>query len=338
MKKNFLIASALILAVQSFAFGQNIEIYDIHEHYVPDCYKQALLEHGTKGIESDGLPTPDWSVEKQLKFMDKMNIKTAFISLASPHPYWGDNKETVELVRKINDEGAAIVSKYPDRFKLFATLPLPNIENSIKEINYAYDELHAVGIKLPTSVDGVYLGDKKFESIFEELNKRKAIVVLHPVQTLNLPDSAIKEYPPAMALYLNETTIAVLNLIYSGALEKYPDIKFIIPHGGSLLPSLSDRLEGFQKLAESKSKNKISSVKIYLNKFYYDLAGFAVPNQLYGLLNMTDSSHLLYGSDYPYAFPDFIQNQKIKLDKTKLLNRSQKNKIYKKNIHLLFNF
>ncbi len=320
MKKNFLIASALILAVQSFAFGQNIEIYDIHEHYVPDCYKQALLEHGTKGIESDGLPTPDWSVEKQLKFMDEMNIKTAFISLASPHPYWGNNKETVELIRKINNEGAAIVSKYPDRFKLFATLPLPDIENSIKEINYAYDELHAVGIKLPTSVGGVYLGD------------------LHPVQTLNLPDSAIKEYPPAMALYLHETTLAVLNLIYSSTLEKYSDIKFIIPHGGSLLPSLSDRLEGFQKLAESKSKNKISSVKIYLNKFYYDLAGFAVPNQLYGLLNMTDSSHLLYGSDYPYAFPDFIQNQKIKLDKTKLLNRSQKNKIYKKNIHLLFNF
>ena len=335
MKKNFLIASALILAVQSFAFGQNIEIYDIHEHYVPDCYKQALLEHGTKGIESDGLPTPDWSVEKQLKFMDEMNIKTAFISLASPHPYWGNNKETVELIRKINNEGAAIVSKYPDRFKLFATLPLPNIENSIKEINYAYDELHAVGIKLPTSVDGVYLGDKKFESIFEELNKRKAIVVLHPVQTLNLPDSAIKEYPPAMALYLNETTIAVLNLIYSGALEKYPDIKFIIPHGGSLLPSLSDRLEGFQKLAESKSKDKISDVKIYLNKFYYDLAGFAVPNQLYGLLNMTDSSHLLYGSDYPYAYPEFITKQKEKLDKTKLLNKKDKIKIYKYNYEFL---
>ena len=250
MKKNFLIISALILALQSVAFGQNIDIYDIHEHYIPDCYKQALLEHGSKGIESDGLPTPDWSVEKQLKFMDEMNIKTAFISLASPHPYWGNNKETVELIRKINNEGAAIVSKYPDRFKLFATLPLPDIENSIKEINYAYDELHAVGIKLPTSVDGVYLGDEKFDTVFRELNKRKAIVVLHPVQTLNLPDSAIKEYPPAMALYLNETTIAVLNLIYSGALEKYSDIKFIIPHGGSLLPSLSARLEGFQNLSE----------------------------------------------------------------------------------------
>lgn len=331
MKKKILLVSALILAVQSLAFAKNIDIYDIHEHYVPDCYKKALLLHGTKGIESDGLPVPDWNIEKQLKFMDKMGIKTAFISLASPHPYWGNSKETIELVRKINDEGAQIVLKYSDRFKLFATLPLPDIENSLKEINYAYDELHAVGIKLPTSVNGVYLGDEKFAPVFEELNKRKAIVVLHPVQALNLPNSDIKEYPPAMALYLNETTLAVLNLIYSSTLEKYPDIKFIIPHAGALLPSLSDRLEGFQKLAQNKSKNKISDVKIYLNKFYYDLAGFAVPNQLFGLLNMTDISHLLYGSDYPYAYPEFITKQKEKLDKTKLLNKKDKIKIYKYN-------
>lgn len=323
--------------LQLSVFAHDAEIYDIHQHYVPSCYKEALLLHGTKGTESDGLPTPDWSIEKQLKTMDDLGIKTAFISIATPHPYWGDINETRTLVRKINDEGAKIVSNYPTRFKLIATLPLPDVENSIKEIDYAYDELNTVGIKLPTNVDGIYLGDEKFDPIFRELNKRKAVVILHPVEFPNLPDSIIKKYPSAVALYLQETTFAVLNLIYSGTLEKYPDIKFVIPHGGSLLTSLVDRLEGFHPLVQSKTDYKLDDVKKQLSRFYYDLAGFPVPNQLYGLLNMTDDTHLLYGSDYPYAFPNFIQSQKEKLDKTKLLNKKQKNKVYNENIQLLFN-
>lgn len=320
--------------MQLSAFAQNF--YDIHQHYVPDCYKQALLLHGTKGSESDGLPTPVWNVEEQLKTMDDLGIKVAFISLATPHPYWGDKDETVKLIRQINDEGAKIVSQYPDRVKLFATLPLPDVEASIEEINYAYDKLHAVGIKLPTNVGGIYIGDKKFDPVFNELNKRKAIVVLHPVQFPNLPESTIKNYPPAVALYLQETTYAVLNLIYSGQLEKYPDIKFVIPHGGSFLTSVADRLDGFQPLVQSRTDYKLDDVKTQLNRFYYDLAGFPVPNQLFGLLNITDDSHLLYGSDYPYAFPNFIQSQKEKLDKTKLLTKKQKKKVYKDNFELLF--
>lgn len=239
--------SAVWLSLQSVALSKTIEIYDIHAYYVPECYKQALLGHGTQGFESDGRATPEWSIEKHLNFMDKMPIKTAFISLASLHPYWGNTKETVDMVRKIPVEGAKIVSKYPERCKLFATLPLPDIENSLKEIDYAYDACTAVGIKLPTSVDGIYLGDEKFDPVFKALHKRKALVVLHPVQTLRLPASALKDYPPAMALYLHETTFTVLNVLYSATLERYPDITFIIPHGGSLLPSLADRLEGFQK-------------------------------------------------------------------------------------------
>ena len=323
-----------LFPIHSFA---KVEGYDIHQHYIPQSYKQALLRHGQAGAESDGLPTPAWSVEEQLKTMDNLGIKVAFLSLATPHPYWGNNTETVKLVREINDEGAQLVKTYPERFKLLATLPLPDVENSLAEIRYAYDTLHAVGIKLPTHAGDVYLGDPPFDPILKELNDRKAIVVLHPVQFANLPDSTLKQLPPAIALYLQETTYAVLNLIYSGTLEKYPDIKFVIPHGGSFLTAVADRLEGFQALAQSKSKHKLEDVKKQLGKFYYDLAGFAVPNQLYGLLNMTDESHLLYGSAYPYAFAHFIKSQKEKLDKTNLLNRKQKRKVYKKNFEILFN-
>ena len=338
MKSKLLSVVLLMGLLQPVARAEQDGLYDVHQHYVPECYRQALLSHAdAKGTESDGLPTPDWDVEKHLKWMDAMNIKVAFLSLASPHPYWGDKKETAELVRRINDEGAKIAQNCPGRLKLLATLPLPDVDRSIEEIAHAYDDLKAVGIKLPTNVDGVYLGDEKFAPVFEELNKRKAIVVLHPVQSLNLPDSSIKDLPPAIAMYLMETTYAVLNLIYSSTPERYPDIKFIIPHGGSLLPALADRLEGFQKLAQAKSKEQLDDVRKTLGRFYYDLAGFAVPNQLYGLLNMTDESHLLYGSDYPYAYPNFISSQKDKLDRTDLLNQDKRKAIYRSNAQSLFN-
>lgn len=334
--KHFVLAVISLLCFQTYSFAKETEIYDIHQHYVPESYKQALLKHGTKGTESDGLPLPKWSVEEQLKFMDKFNIKTAYISLATPHPYWNDEEETINIVREINNEGAEIVKKYPERFKLLATLPLPNVENSIKEIDYAYDTLNAVGIKLPTNAGGIYLGEKDFEPVFEKLNERKAVIVLHPVSQAAVPDTIFKQYPPAVVQYLQETTTAVMNLILSGTLEKYTDIKIVIPHGGSLLPALADRLEAMQGLLELKAGRKLPPIKETLSKFYYDLAGFPVPNQLYGLLNMTDADHLLYGSDYPYAFENYIQPQKEKLEKNKLLTKKQKTKIFKQNTELLF--
>ena len=334
--KLFILTIISLLCFQTYSFAKETEIYDIHQHYIPESYKQALLKHGTKGTESDGLPLPKWSVEEQLKFMDNFNIKTAYISLASPHPYWNDEKETINIIREINNEGAEIVKKYHERFKLLATLPLPNVENSIKEIDYAYDTLNAVGIKLPTNAGGIYLGEKYFEPIFEKLNERKAVIVLHPVSQAEIPDTIFKGYPPAVVQYLQETTLTVMNIILSGTLEKYTNIKIVIPHGGALLCALADRLEAMQGLLELKAGKKLPSVKETLSKFYYDLAGFPVPNQLYGLLNITNSEHLLYGSDYPYAFEQYIQPQKEKLKKTKLLTKKQKNKIFKDNIEHLF--
>ncbi len=334
--KLFILTIISLLCFQTHSFAKETEIYDIHQHYIPECYKQALLKHGINGSESDGLPLPKYSVEEQLKFMDNFNIKTAYISLSSPHPYWNDKKETINIIRQINNEGYNIVKKYPKRFKLLATLPLSNVEESIKEIDYAYDILNAVGIKLPTNAGGIYLGEKYFEPIFEKLNERKAVIVLHPVSQTEIPDTIFKGYPPAVVQYLQETTLTVMNIILSGTLEKYPNIKIVIPHGGALLCALADRLEAMQGLLELKAGKKLPSVKETLSKFYYDLAGFPVPNQLYGLLNITNSEHLLYGSDYPYASEQYIQPQKEKLEKTKLLTKKQKNKIFKGNVEQLF--
>ena len=299
---------------------------DIHAHYLSDGYRAALLKHGSKGSESDGLPAPQWSVDAHIEMMNNLGIERAFLSLASPHSYFGDDVETVELTREINEFGADIVKRYPQRFALFATLPLPLIDQSLTEIEHAFDQLNAVGIKLPTNAGGIYLADQRFEPIFNALNQRRAIVELHPVRPAVAP-IVPRNTPTAVVDYLVETTRTVSDMILGGLTARFNQIRWIIPHGGALLPSLVDRLVGMKPLLPDKSVD----VRAEFARLYYDVAGFAVPNQLLGLLQMTTIDHILYGSDYPYAFPAFIGGEMQKLSSTDILNDQQRSKIFYRN-------
>lgn len=311
------------------------KIIDIHAHYLSEGYRAALLRHGSKGTESDGLPAPQWSIDAHLEMMSNLHIDRAFLSLASPHCSFGDPVETVELTREINSFGADIVKRYPKKFSLFATLPLPLIESSLAEINYSFDRLNAVGIKLPTNADGIYLTDERFSPIFDALNQRSAIVVLHPV-TPSVNPVVPRNTPAAVVDYLVETTRAVSDMIINGLTARYSKIRWIIPHGGSLLPSIVDRLIGFQPLLKTKTNPDLPDIRAEFAKLYYDVAGFAVPNQLLGLLKMTDVEHILYGSDYPYAFPHFINGEMQKLLSTDILSETQQQNIFADNINRLF--
>ena len=313
------------MAVMSFnpTVEARSKVIDIHAHYLSDGYRKALLRHGSIGSESDGLPAPKWSLDAHLEMMSNLNIERAFLSLASPHSYFGDDQESVELTREINEYGADIVKKYPQHFGLFATLPLPTVEQSLIEIEYAFDRLNAVGIKLPTNADGVYLTDERFAPIFDALNRRRSIVVLHPVRPA-VNAIVPRNTPTAVVDYLVETTRTVTDMIIGGLTVRYPDIRWIIPHGGAMLPSLIDRLIGMKPLLPDKSVD----IRAEFSKLYYDLAGFAVPNQLLGLLQMTAVEHILYGSDYPYAFPTFIGGEMQKISSTDILSDYQRRKIF----------
>ena len=299
------------------------KIIDVHAHYISDGYRKALLRHGSLGSESDGLPAPQWSLDKHLEMMSNLGIERAFLSLASPHSYFGDDAESVELTREINEYGADIVRKYPQHFALFATLPIPTVDQSLIEINYAFDRLNAVGIKLPTNAGGFYLADDHFTPIFDALNQRRALVVLHPVRPA--VDAIVpRNTPTAVVDYLVETTRTVTDMITGGLTVRYPNIRWIIPHGGALLPSLIDRLVGMKPLLPDKSID----IRAEFSKLYYDLAGFAVPNQLLGLLRMTTVEHILYGSDFPYAFESFIGGEMQKISSTDILSDAQRQKIF----------
>ncbi|WPC44038.1 amidohydrolase family protein [Clostridium sp. JS66] len=320
--------------------GNGIPKIDMHTHYLPQAYKDALLNRGEKN--PDGFPTPKWDPEVHLKIMEQLGISRSMLSISSPHINFGDRNAAKILARKVNEDGAELVKKYPGRFGLFASLPLPNVEDSIEEIQYAKEILHVDGFALPTNTQGVYLGNPCLDPVFEELNRHKAVVVLHPNKPSSVPENVAEGLPIPMMEFLFDTTRTVINMILKGTLKKFPDIKFIIPHAGAFLPILADRIAGAIQIAPHSFGENVkleeNRIDIYdaLKNLYYDIAGVCLPRQLAVLLQIVNVDHLLYGSDYPYTPNIGCSILADALDKTNLLNDEQRHAIYHDNVLKLF--
>jgi predicted TIM-barrel fold metal-dependent hydrolase len=317
---------------------ENISKIDVHAHYLPKAYKEALLRYC--GKYPDDFPTPDWNPEKHLEAMNRLGIAASILSLSSPHINFGDREITKALARESNEEGAALVREYPGRFGLFASLPLPDLEDSIAEIQYGMDILHADGFTLPTNTQGVYLGNGCLDPVMEELNKYKSVVAIHPNRPSSVPAKVVEGLPiPAMEFFF-DTTRTVVNMILKGTMKRFPDIKFIIPHAGAFLPILSDRLAlslqalpgTFGKQVNPKEIDVYSSLK----GLYYDLAGVCLPRQLPCLMQLVDTDHFLYGSDYPYTPVSGCMTLADMLDKTGILMEEQRHSIHSENALGLF--
>lgn len=311
---------------------------DLHTHYLPQAYKQALRKYC--GEYPDGFPTPDWSPEQHLEAMNRLGIAVSMLSLSSPHIHFGDKKITKDLARTANENGAELVGKYPGKFGLLASLPLPDAEDSIAEIQYAADILRADGFTVPTNTLGVYLGNPCLNAVFEELNRRKSVVALHPNKPALVPEHVVEGLPVPMMEFLFDTTRTVVNLIITGALSRFSDITFIIPHAGAFLPVLADRLAPALQLMPSVFGDHIGgeAPDIYaaLQGLYYDLAGACLPRQLANLMQIVGTDHFVYGSDYPYT-PDFAcESLAGALDTTELLTRGDRRLIYTNNALRLF--
>ena len=302
---------------------------DFHVHYLPQAYKEAVELHG--GGLVDKFPTPPWSVEQHLEDMEKLKIATAFLSLSSPHLSFGSEEKAKTIARKSNEEGAEIVRKYPERFGLFASLPLPNVQASLKEIEYASTVLKADAIELPTNARGVYLGDPKLDPVFELLNQYKSVVHIHPNRPSQIPENVIEKVNIPAVEFFFDTTRTVVNLIVNGVFLRYPDIKWVVPHAGALLPLLADRLNANFVHGLIKCDGEVPDIYAQLNNLYYDVAGFCVPRQLSALFQIADISHMLYGSDYSYTPAWACSWLADDLEKTELLSAEDRQAIFGEN-------
>jgi len=260
---------------------------DFHHHFLPPRHVEKILTQRESGTP------PKWSPQISLDVMDKNGIETAICGLVQPGVWLGDVQESRNMARYCNEYGSKMVSDYPGRFGFFAAIPLPDTEGSLREIDYAMGTLKADGIGLMTQFDGKYLGDPAFTPVLEELNRRKAIVYTHPTQP-QCCTGLVPGVTVATIEYATDTTRTIASLIFSGAAERFPDIRFIFSHGGGTVPFLLGR---FETLGAAKKMQTGAAVQ--LKRFYYEVAQANHPGALDALLRMAPISNVLFGSDYP---------------------------------------
>jgi predicted TIM-barrel fold metal-dependent hydrolase len=264
---------------------------DVHHHIVPPAQRKMNIERrGGKG-------GPAWSPEKSLEDMDKAGVAYSITSIINPGPWYGNVEEASRrLARECNDYAAKLRSDHPKRFGVFAAIAPVDTEGSLKEIAYAYDQLKVEGIALWTSYEGKYLGDVSFVPVLEELNRRKAVVYVHPTPPACCT-RAVEGVPPSAIEYGTDTTRTVASLIFgkAGSAFKFPDIRWIWSHSGGTIPFLTSR---FVRLAWER-KMKDDPVAI-LRRYHYEIAQGNTPGQLAALMKMVPIAQVMFGSDYPY--------------------------------------
>ena len=269
---------------------------DVHAHYLPEAYRVALLAGGHG--QPDGFPQiPDWSAEQHLAAMDRLGIETSLLSISSPGVHLGDEAATRDRAREVNEAGRRAVVDHPGRFGLFASLPLPDVDAAIAEIAYCCDQLDVAGFTLLTNIGGTYLGDRAFEPVFDELDRRGTRLFIHPTSPACWEQTSF-DRPRPMVEFFFDTTRAVVDLVLNGTVAQHPGIEFLVPHAGATLPMVADRVSAFSLLL---GVDPSVDVLRDLGRLHFDLAGFPIPRQLDALLTLTTLGHLHYGSDYPFT-------------------------------------
>lgn len=287
----------------------SLNLIDVHAHYLPPGYREQVAA-GCNG-PPDGIPRmPDWEAANTLAVMDRVGIATAMLSVSSPGVNFGDHASARRLARSVNEFARRTADDHPGRFGLFASLPLPDVDGALGEIGYAFDVLKADGVVMLTNAGGIYLGDARFDPIFDELNRRHAVIFIHPTSPPCWESIALG-YPRPMLEFMFDSTRAVVNLILGGTMERCPDLKVIVPHAGGTLPFLARRIAALTSMFLDSARATPAGVTNYLRRFYYDLAGSTGDNALAPLLMLAERSRILYGSDYPFT-PEQAVNAHLK--------------------------
>jgi len=274
---------------------------DVHHHHFPPDYVEAVRQRFIERA-SEFSRVLEWTPAAALEAMDGNGIAKAYLSIAAQNVWFGDAKESRRLSRLCNDYATQLSRDHPGRFGVFAALPLPDKEGSLEEIRYAFDVLGADGVGLVTSYDGVYPGDKRFAPVFDELNRRKAVVFVHPTSCAACRN-LVPEVTPAMMEYPVDTTRAIGSLLYSGTFARCPDIRFIFCHGGGVLPMLAHRIANQVNVRPQLKPTVPNGVFHELKKLYYEVNNAANPPGFSALRNLVPMSQILFGSDNPYVKP-----------------------------------
>ncbi|MES2402555.1 MAG: amidohydrolase family protein [Pseudomonadota bacterium] len=306
--------SAALPGCTTASVGAAPELIDTHHHFYPPEYQSAWLAWEAERKIPSFPQQIGWSIPKALADMDKAGVRTAILSLASTPGVWFDAgpAAAVKMARACNDYGAKMVKDYPGRFGLFATLPMIDVEATLREIAYVFDVLKADGVGLQTNYGDVWPGDPKFNPVWAELNRRKAVVYFHPLAAACCGRIPIGTFPAVIEVP-HDTTRAVVSLMLSGTLARNRDIKWLFSHAGGTVPMLAGRMEFFFKFRPDAKTIAPDGFEAEFRRLYYDTANATHPAPMAALLKLVPESQVVFGSDYPYVPMDTQADDLLKL-------------------------
>ncbi|MEX2970005.1 amidohydrolase family protein [Streptomyces sp. C184] len=305
---------------------------DVHHHYTAPAWIDWAESKGLTRREK--LPWwTHWDEETTLDVMSKAGISTSILTAAMPGSPAQDPQQRKEGLHLSLQAMSDLAQAHPRRFAFFTPVFLDDLETSSWSLRKGLDDYGAVGVSTRTSARGEYLGDPAHESLLAELNERSAVISTHPME---MPSGPVMEgLPPFMCDFLLDTTRAAINLILHGTLDRYPNLSFILPHGGGFLPYMATRLELFTHMLTPKIEP--ARVRDYLHRFYYDTAAPMSPSATPTLISTVDPGRILYGTDWPPTSAEIITDVVAPaLDRDPALSDSQRRGINRDNaLHLM---
>ena len=269
-------------------------LIDLHNHVIPPFY---LAENRDRIDVSLSRALLDWTPQQSIDAMDQHGVETAVLSLSTPGVWFGNAETARSTARRVNEYCVELAGKHPGRFGLFGAIPLPDIEGSLREIGYALDVLKADGIGLLTSYGGKWLGDADYQPVLDELNRRKAVVFVHPT----IPSCCRTLMPgtsPIIAEVPQDTTRTVMSLLFSGTLTRCKDIRFIFCHAGGSVPMVASRMTQYGP--KDLTERLPQGVDHELKRLYYDIAVGGNRPAIAALASLIPVHQILFGSDFPY--------------------------------------
>lgn len=293
---------------------------DVHHHILPDFFWR---ETNDSAHPVGGIAPAAWDQTSALAFMDDAGIDVAVTSISTPGVHIGDDGRARLLARRCNELAASMVQKRPDRFGGFAALPLPDVDGALDKLAFALDVLKLDGVLLFSNSNGIYLGDKRFEPVFEELERRSVVVFVHPAASpdpaphqLGLPDSLID--------FTADTTRAVAQMLYSNRFARTPNVKYIFAHAGGTIPYLAGRFAIVDEMNVIPGGEVRGPAAATLRRLHWDVALSFSPAVLNMLREVVGLNQVLFGTDYPYLRRDMAVRSAVDMRQTTALSEADR--------------
>lgn len=270
---------------------------DVHFHVIPPFYRDAVYAAGTGPAIGR---YPEWTPELAVEIMDRHGIAVAMASVAQPGVGFLAGDAAFAMARRCNDYGAELIARSRGRFGAFALVPMHDIDGAVAECRYCLEELHFEGVCLFASYGEKFLGDAAFDPVMDYLDGRGAVVFIHPTlhpssRSLALP------WPAFMIEYVFDTSRAAMNLVFSGTLARYPNIRFILAHAGGTLPYVAWRLSVAPMIDPRLPQRARADIMTDFGRFWYDNALACGPETFGALSRVVAPDRIVFGSDWPFC-------------------------------------